>query len=545
MKNKQQTSPATGNRTASKIKVLKCPKCGRKTLRRVAKTPAGKTRWECRPYIKGEGESYCYSTTNPDAPYQDQKGKAKEPDKNPQFRRKLSGAKRLIITAAQNGTPIHDGFFASLKTYAAHNEAELVVIPIRYKNPTSRWTESQANTEIWDPAVVPHLYNQRKKLNDNLDLIADIKTVPTAVNPLSGFESITGGSSAILGHTKIQLSSIATPHNRYPKMLTTTGAVTMKNYSDSKAGKKGEFHHSYAALVVEIIGKKFFMRHVNWDGEGFIDLNQKYYPTEVQDAPRPLALVLGDTHRATMCKTVEKVTFAPGGMVETLNPEHLIFHDLHDAASTNHHTKKDPFAQVSKRVNMLHLVKEEILQDVIWLARVCTGRKGVVVPSNHDDFLARWLREQDWRHDPDNSEFYLETALQLVREIKAGNEVPHPFTYWVNKLKGNAPITCLERDDSFTLGGVELALHGDRGSNGSRGSAKNLRRIGVKSIIGHSHSPGIEEGCYQAGTSTPLRVDYNSGPSSWLNAHVVLYANGKRAILPIIDGLWSFDAAQV
>ena len=151
------------------------------------------------------------------------------------------------------------------------------------------------------------------------------------------------------------------------------------------------------------------------------------------------------------------------------------------------------------------------------------------------------MREQDWRHDPENAEFYLETALQLVREIKAGNEVPHPFTYWVNKLKENAPITCLERDQSFTLGGVELALHGDKGPNGSRGSAKSLRRIGVKTIIGHSHSPAIEEGAYQCGTSTPLRVEYNSGPSSWLNCHCILYENGKRSLLPIIDGEWASD----
>ena len=505
---------------------------------------SGKARWECRPYVRGEGHSYCYSTTNPDAPYQDQKGQAKEPDKNPQFRRKLSGIKRFIITAAQNATPIHDDFFASLRAYADYNGAELVVIPIRYKNPTSRFTQSQANAEVWDPAIVPFMYNQRKKLNENLVMMSDIKTVPTATKPLSGFESVTHGESGILGHTKIQMLTIPTPQGRYPKIMATTGACTVKNYSDTKAGKKGEFHHSTAALVVEIIGKKFFMRHVNWDGEGFIDLNAKYTPSGVSAAPRPLALVLGDTHRATMCKKVEKTTFAPGGMVDTLDPEHLVFHDLHDGASTNHHTRKDPFAQVAKRVSLLHLVKEEILEDVIWLARVCKGRKGVIVPSNHDDFLARWLREQDWRHDPENAEFYLETALQLVKEIKAGNGIPHPFTHWVNKLKKNAPITCLERDHSFSLGGVELSMHGDKGPNGSRGSRENLRRIGVKTIVGHSHSPGIEEGCYQAGTSTPLRVDYNSGPSSWLNAHVILYANGKRAILPIIDGLWSFDAAQ-
>lgn len=534
MKGQRGTTETTETNTSKKI----CPRCGKRNLRRDGLTPKGRQRWVCRE--GGGSRRQCYTTTAPDEPYRDQGGNRRQADKNPQFKRKLSGVKKFIITAAQNATPIHDNFWACLQNYKKQTGAELVVIPIRYKNPTSRWSASQANDESWDPAVAPYLYNQRKKLNENVALMADIKTQPTAVKPLSGLESITGHMSGVFGHTKLQLTCIPTPQDMHPKILTTTGACTMKNYTDSKAGKKGEFHHSLAALVVEVRAKKFFMRHVIYDEKtgGFIDLGVAYHATGVEPAPRALALVFGDTHRAVMDKDVERATFAPGGMVEALDPEYLVFHDLHDGSSTNHHTKRDPFAQIAKRVNMLHMVKEEILQDVMWLARVCHGRKGVVVPSNHDDFLARWLREQDWRADPENAEFYLETALHMVREIKSGNAVPHPFTYWVDQFKANAPIRCLERDESFMLGGVELSMHGDKGPNGMRGSRESLRRIGVKTIVGHSHSPGIEEGCYQAGTSTPLRLDYNEGPSSWLNAHVVLYGNGKRAILPIIDGEW-------
>lgn len=536
MKEQPDSTKTTGTSTSSKSPP--CPKCGRPMSHR-ATTAGGKTRYECRYYV-GEEHHYCYSTTDPSKPYRDQKGRRRKADGNPQFKRKLSGIKRFIITAAQNATPVDEDFWSCIKTYSEYNDAEIVVIPIRYKNPTSRWTASQANEEEWDAATVPYLYNQRKKLNDELALMGDIKTQPTAVKPLSGLESITGHMSGIFGHTKLQLACIPTPQDRYPKILTTTGACTVRNYTDSKAGKKGEFHHTLAALIVEVSGKKFFMRHVNYDerNKNFIDLNVAYDATGVQPAPKALALVFGDTHRAVMDKNVERVTFGDAGMVETLDPEHLVFHDLHDGSSTNHHTKKDPFAQIAKRVNSLHLVREEILGDIEWLSNVCQGRKGIVVPSNHDDFLARWLREHDWRHDPENAEFYLETALHLVKVIKAGNTVPHPFTHWVNKLKGDAPIRCLERDESFTLGGVELSMHGDKGPNGMKGSRESLRRIGVKTIVGHSHTPGIEEGCYQAGTSTPLRLDYNSGPSSWLNAHVVLYGNGKRAILPIIDGEW-------
>lgn len=541
MKKRQGSTQSTANRTKTN---RECPKCGNNTLRLDGKTPSGKQRWACETKRSGH-RVLCYTTTNPDMPYRGQSGRPKEPDANPQFKRALGGIKKFVITSAQNATPIHDDFFKSLRQYCEFNDAELVVIPIRYKNPTSRWSESQEGAEVWDSALTPYLYNQRKKLNDNLTLMADIKTVPTAVKPLSGFESITAGSSGIFGHTKIQMTAIATPQDRYPKMLLTTGACTMKNYTDSKAGKKGEFHHALAAVVVEIVGRKFFMRHINATPDGsFIDLNMEYSANGVSDAPPALSISFGDTHRAVMCPKIEQVTFGEGGMVETLNPQYLVFHDLHDGLAVNHHEKRNPFHQVGLRNSSLHIVEDEIRGDVEWLKKVCAGRKGIVVPSNHDDFLARWLREQDWRQDPENAEFYLETALHMVRTVKANPglpNVPHPYTYWVNRLKGDAPITCLERDQSFVLAGVELAMHGDLGPNGARGSRENLRRVGVKSIVGHSHSPGIEEGCYQTGTSTPLRLNYNSGPSSWLNAHVVLYANGKRAILPIIDGQWRFE----
>lgn len=542
MKGKRGTTKDTASRISTN---KRCPKCKRMSLMRNNKTPSGKQRWVCKSLRDGV-IVYCYGTTNPDAPYRDQKSEAREPDENPRFARPLSGVKRFIITSAQNATPVHADFFASLVNYCDFNEAELVVIPLRYKNPTSKWSDSQENTEVWDPVLQPYLYNQRKKLNENLTLVADIKTVPTATKPLSGFESITAASSGIFGHTKLQMTCIPTPSGRYPKIMTTTGAVTIKNYTDSKAGKKGEFHHALAAVVVEIIGKKFFLRHVNATRDGsFIDLKHEYSSSGVTPAAPALALVFGDTHRVFIDKKVEQATYGKSGMVDELDPQHLVFHDLHDGYARNPHHRLDPFSEIAKRGADMHIVEKEVREDVKWLKKVCGERKGIVVPSNHDNFFARWIMDTDWRRDPDNAAFYLETAKIMVDSVKmteSGASRIDPFTYWVDRLKGSSSITCLKRDESFSLGGVELSLHGDQGPNGARGSVQNLRRIGVKTMVGHSHSPAIEEGCYQVGTSTPLQLEYNSGPSSWLNAHGVIYANGKRAILPIIDGLWCFDA---
>jgi hypothetical protein len=62
--------------------------------------------------------------------------------------------------------------------------------------------------------------------------------------------------------------------------------------------------------------------------------------------------------------------------------------------------------------------------------------------------------------------------------------------------------------------------------------------MGVKTIAGDCHSPGIDEGAYRVGTSTLLKRGYNPGPSGWLNTHAIVYPNGKRTLVNIINGAW-------
>lgn len=462
------------------------------------------------------------------------------------FKRPLrEGTQTYIITAAQNATPVHRDFWECLITARKALQAELLVVPIRYKNPTSRWTMSQRNAEEWAVEVQPYLWNVRAPLNKNLVLLGDVKTQPTASDPLSGFESISGAESCIVAHTKLQLRSVATPSGKMAKIITTTGACTLQNYTDSKAGKKGEFHHALAAVIVEIDGPIFHIRHVNFDKKtrSFTDLETRYSATGVRRAPRPLALVMGDTHVDFIDPKVEAATDEICAMLE---PEHKIWHDVLDGYSANPHHFGNAFNAIAKRQTGRDDVKAETFRAIDYIRdHTPDNCRSVVVASNHDDFLRRWVVNTDWRADPTNASFYLATAFAMVNGTKMGDggtEYPSPFPYWFNSRLSLAAdpkrFRCLGGNESFVLGGVELGLHGDRGPNGSRGSAKNLRRIGVRSIIGHSHSPAIEEGCYQVGTSTRLRLEYNGGPSSWLNAHCLLHADGKRQLIIIVNGQW-------
>ena len=128
----------------------------------------------------------------------------------------------------------------------------------------------------------------------------------------------------------------------------------------------------------------------------------------------------------------------------------------------------------------------------------------------------------------------------MVRSVKMGKggaSYLDPFQYWVDRLKpADADIRCLPVDESLTIGGIECGMHGDRGPNGARGTINSFRRLGVRVVSGHGHTPGIEEGHYRNGTMTHLRLEYTHGPSSWMNTHTSIDALGKRHLHNIIGG---------
>lgn len=522
----------------SKTTHKRCPKCGERTLRKGARTAAGKVRWTCRG-TTGD-RRYCYQTTNPDAPYRGRNA-PKEPEQRLEFPQKHQGIRRFVITSAQNATPLHTGFFKAIQAYVEHNaDTAFWAIPFRYKNPTSRWEKSQVNEQWWAPELVPHLVNQRKQLNRNLIVMGDIKTQPTAVSPLSGFEAITHGESGIFGHPKLQMKTIPTPQNKMPKILTTTGAITVQNYSDTKTGKKGEFHHVLGAVIVELDKKGVFhLRHINARSDGaFIDLDKAYYPDgRVEDAGPYEAIVFGDTHVRFVDPVVDLATFK--ALVPRLNPKRLVYHDLLDAYAVNPHHEGKPFIAIAKRWKGFDDVKREVLDAIRWVETRTGKREGFIIASNHDNMLARWIDREDWKRDPLNAEFYLETALHMAKTVrieKEGASIMDPFQYWASRMFIGKNVRCVERKESLTIAGIECGLHGDQGPNGARGSRRNLARIGVKTIIGHAHSPGIEEGCYQTGTMTPLTLEYTGAVGSWLNTHVGIDAFGKRHLFNCING---------
>ncbi len=452
---------------------------------------------------------------------------------------------RFFVTCSQNNTPVDRKFWAAVEHYRVENGSELLILPIRYKNPTCRFNLQDEDPDVWWPdEVLPYLCESIVKIHPELWVMGNMRIGATAVTPLTGLETMSQNASAIYGHNQLQMRVVPTPQNSLPKQLWTTGSCSVKNYSKTKAGVKGEHHHTIAGIVVEKKGKKFHTRNVIWDGECFHDLDKKYTANGVERGQKIAALVTGDEHALFHSPDVKAATYMNHDCIaKTLKPDVVIRHDVFDSYSISHHHRQNPLTQYVKWREGVNNVESELQSTIDYIEETTpAGATNVIIASNHNDHLYRWLKESDWKLEPWNAKIFHWFWYHMLEEAgfgTAGAYTFDTFAYWAERnIDPKCKTKFLGRDESFVVNGIELSLHGDLGPNGSRGSAVNLNKIGIRSIIGHTHAPCIEKGVVQVGTSSHLKLEYTSGPSSWLNTHAVVYPNGKRALINIIEGEW-------
>lgn len=413
----------------------------------------------------------------------------------------LFGIKRFVITSAQNATPPHREFLASLINYCDHNESELVIIPTRYHNLRSVYSVEKRNDEWWHPALQPYLLEKYSRLSHNLVVLANLKIRPSSSEPLATLESYSGLDSAIVGHPKIELKTIATPSQSLPKIFTTTGSVTIANYSDSKEGYRGEFHHSLAAVVVEIDNDgDAHIRHIHADNStgAFYDLDKYYTTTSVEPVDRIPALITGDTHAEFVDEEVKLATYTgQNSIMKVLKPEKIVFHDVEDFYARNHHHRGNDVLSYGKHHFGRNNVEESLQLTADFIDEVGNSQtESIIVKSNHDEAFDRWLRESDPKADPENAMFYYYmkyNQLKSIERTKTGFSSMDPFEFWCKNpmrmfgLANPDRVRFLKRDEPFSVCGIELGFHGDVGPNGTRGTRKSFAKIGPKTIIGHSH----------------------------------------------------------
>lgn len=453
----------------------------------------------------------------------------------------------LVVTGALNASPLAEREWATLQRYVAERSktarAELLVVPLRYRNPTSPGEARRSRSDVWwwAPEVMPHLAENRIGFHRHLYVMADARINATNASPLARVATITRAASAVFGHAQVAMDTVPTPQSELPKLLHTTGAITRPRYSESLAGLVADFHHSLGAVVIERDDDVFHLRKLTFDAEGgFYDLDRYYHPRGSRRAERALALVTGDTHLRYADRDAYAATFGPDGMIARLRPEEVYFHDLLDFGTDSHHA--GPVERAVLGRHDLDLVQREFEEVMEFLQGLPKTYRKRVVASNHHEHAARWVRERDWRTlNPKNAAFYLELAHALVTgsELGAGGVEELDPLEWFARSRGVDPedIAFLKRGESSRRGGIELGFHGDVGPSGARGTMRNLDRMGTRLMTGHGHGPGIFRGHARVGVLSVIDRAYTRGSASnWLATNGAIYPNGKYQLINVVRG---------
>lgn len=445
--------------------------------------------------------------------------------------------RKYIVTTAVNDTKAHQGFMDSIAHLVAEGY-ELKIMAAMYKNPTAkRGKAKRIKDQTYDAQLVPYLTRKDVRLGRNITLFGSVPVQPTANTALSGLEVYASGTSGIIGHVKRQMQVIPTD-DRTPRVLWTTGACTLAKYSRTRAGARAKKHHVIGALIVECErGGEFFVRNVTANADGsFTDLDKLYTPKGVKQAPRALSVTLGDIH---VGHEDEDVLAASEELVSLLRPQHLVLHDVYDGSSRSHHR----MSTRDRWDTRYDLVENEVVAVSAALRRFQSwgATEMDIVRSNHDEHLTRWLEEFDHKKDIVNDPYYCALKARCYDFRKEFGRWPNELELECRRLGLKGLFKFLDREESLKIGDVQHAFHGDKGVNGSRGSLRAYAKLGVKVTIGHSHTPGILDGAFQTGVTASKLMGYNHMPSTWLHAHVVLGADGKRQLIIIVGGRFRAD----
>jgi hypothetical protein len=369
------------------------------------------------------------------------------------------------------------------------------------------------------------------KLNDNLKLY-DTRILASQINPLTGFnKKLHRDYSYILPSPKIRYISIPNT-SVYPRFLATTGALTYGNYKQHIAqGRKADLEHQFGFAFVEIKNHRIFNYHpIEALKNGNFNYNRELYHDGQLSEQQPEALVLGDWHTGDTCPKTRKVTIK---MIDDLKPKRVFFHDLFNGHSINHHERHNNLSKARLWRDKIHVLQEEVeqcLKELNYFANRFPDVQFFVVESNHDIFLSKYIGQENFLEDGQNSVF----ACKLFYTVS--NDRKEPILKTAMELVGTVAnnVIFLNEDEEYRVSGVGLDYHGHRGLNGARGTSASFDRYNLKLITGHEHTPKIYQNGLVVGTSTHLKLGYTKGAGSWLNAHGLLYKSGKYTLITFV-----------
>jgi hypothetical protein len=479
---------------------------------------------------------------------------------------------RYILTSAQNNTHAHVEGLRNLKAYrdflaSGKNTCQIFVGTFSYAMDAygakavkrGKFDAARVHDKLWyAPELREFFVDESVQLAPGLVWCGEMNILPTATNPLTGLDTYNGRNSNIVPHVRFAMESIASLPDEATKFNYTTGAITLRNYIQKRAGIIAERAHCYGALLVEVDDEtNWYVRQlqIGEDGEiydigpagcrGVKIANGKVEAVPVTSKRDGFveAITWGDIHAAEMDATVRDVCWSEDGMLDQLRPKLQFFHDVFSMRSRSHHEIKNFHRTFQKMVLGEGLVEDEIQVTADFLREASREWcDGVVVRSNHDRHLDRWLNEANPTHDPLNARYFMELQGVTLRAYEQGDVSFNVLEYALRTAQGGLPqgLRFLAEDESFVIckssaGGIECGLHGDLGPNGSRGTTRSLTKLGRPANKAHDHTATIRWPVFSAGACS-LDFPYMKGPHAHSVSHIVTFANGARQIATLWNG---------
>lgn len=386
-------------------------------------------------------------------------------------------------------------------------------------------------------------------LNSKL-VVADIIVPPQNVDPSTSRIDIPQnkfGKTVIFAHAKQRWR--CAPKNighKLPRLLLTTGAVTLPNYNTTNdRGDNAFLNHRFGFVVVDVLDKeKYLPRIVPALKNGtFVDMGIEYH---VGSKPKKIgveALVLGDIHYGDHSPTTMDANYE---MMEFFAPENVFLHDAINGHSVNPHEREDTIKRAiafeEGRLDIKKEFEEAYDEFIKKMTKEFPKTNFWFIYSNHSpDFLRRYLTDCQFTKEPWN---YTEFTLELVKGLRNKEDPVEKGLELIAKeergLKGLPKnINFLLLREGMVIQGYQLGVHGHKGINGAKGTPSGMKKGYPKGIFGHTHTPEINGDCITVGTSSITPLEYAEGqPATVMAANGVIYNNGLAQLIPIILGVW-------
>ncbi len=473
--------------------------------------------------------------------------------------------RRFILTSLQNNTLMLAPGFENLVAYTEHLDelpngtCELMVGTFSYqkaaygaksvKRGSLKGDESER--EWYAPEAEDYISDNMVELAPGLVWCGHMNILPTNKNPLTDFDDYNGRKSNIVPHAQLAMESVASMLDEATKFNYTTGTTGQRNYIQKRAGQLAEQRHDYGATLVEVDSEgNWYVRQLEMCEDGtFCDIGPMGTVGSIKVQNGIVlagwfveGLNYGDVHAAELDLPVREEIWSSDGLLDQLRPKYQIMNDLFSMRSRSPHEMKDFHRMYEKHADSEETVEEEVhlTADLLVEARrdFC---ETVVVVSNHDRHLDRWLNEADFRADPPNSKYFCLLQYNKLDAIDEGDKDFNVLEFALRRASCPDDVRFLGRDESFIIckgaenGGVECGLHGDEGPNGARGNTRNLTKLGRPVNKGHDHKATKRLNVWSAGTCS-LTFPYMHGPSAHSVSHIVTFDLGTRQLLTMWAG---------